>query len=245
MLFEKLRKLKSVIKTPVIEFLCYEEDYGVIPEPYPSRKFMPEWYKALSPKLNKENKFENSTIKRCPPFLDAMTAGWIIPLAADVQFITNETASGVSYKWQFYRTMVENHLEFQITSDAAPNPNSPKPPMKFLNWWIVKAQPGWSVLFVPPLNRPDPRFTCISGLVDCDGYFEFINFPFFFNAPNYTGIIEAGTPLMQVIPIKRENLPREYEARAMTKKENKLLQFTRRQRSIHESHYRDYVWSRK
>lgn len=245
MILDKFRNLKSVIKTPEIEFLCYEEDYGVIPEPYPSRKLMPDWFKALPPKINRENKFKNSTIKRCAPFLDAMTVGWIIPLAADVEIVTNEDASGVSYKWEFYRTMIENHSESQISTDRAPNPNLPKPPIKFLNYWAIKIQKGWSVLFLPPLNRPDPRFTCIAGLVDCDGYFEFINFPFFFNEPNFTGIIEAGTPLVQAIPIKRDNLLKDYNARAFTKKEHKNLEYTRRQRSIHESHYRDYVWSRK
>ena len=100
-------------------------------------------------------------------------------------------------------------------------------------------------MFTPPLNRPDSRFTCISGLVDCDGYFEFINFSFFFHEPNFVGILPAGTPLVQVIPFKRDALFRDFEARAMTDEDVTELEFTRRQRSIHESHYRDYVWSRK
>ena len=100
---------KSFIKTPEIEFLCAEEDYNVIPEPFPSRKFMPEWYKALPPKVNGENRLENSTIKRCSPFLDSMTVGWIIPLAADVEITTNSDASGLDYKWNFYKNMIENH----------------------------------------------------------------------------------------------------------------------------------------
>jgi len=238
-------KLKSVVKTPTIEFLCYKEDYGVLPEPFPARKLMPDWFKALPPKLNKENRFKNSTIKRCAPFLDAMNVGWILPLAADVEFTTNGDASGVNYKWQFYRSMIENHSKAQISTDEAPNPNDPKPPMKFMNYWAIKVPKGYSILFTPPLNRPDPRFTCISGLVDCDGYFEFINFPFFFHEPNFVGIIPAGTPLVQVIPFKRDALFRDFETRAMTDAEHEELEFTRRQRSIHESHYRDYVWSRK
>lgn len=238
-------KLKSVIKTPTIEFLCHKDDYGVLPEPYPARKLMPEWFKAIPPKLNRENIFKNSTIKRCAPFLDAMNVGWIIPLGADVEITTNEDASQVNYKWQFYRTMIENHNKNQISTEEAPNPQDPKPPMKFMNWWAIKVPKGYSVLFLPPLNRPDPRFTCIAGLVDCDGYFEFINFPFFFNQPNFKGIINAGTPLVQAIPIKRDALFRDFEVRAFTDAEDKELEFTRRQRSTHESHYRDYVWSRK
>lgn len=238
-------KLKSVVKTPEIEFLCFEDDFGIIPEPYPARKYMPEWFKALPPKINKENKLENSTIKRCAPFLDSMTVGWIIPLVADVQFITNEDASGVNYKWTFHRTLVENHGYDQVSVDRCPNPNLPKPPMKFLNWWAIKVPPGYSVLFVPPLNRQDPRFTCMSGFVDVDGYFEFINFPFFFNEPNYTGIVEAGTPLVQAIPIRRDAILSKEKIRKFDKKDHDDLSKTRKFRSVHESVYRDKIWSRK
>lgn len=237
--------LKSVIKTPEIEFLCHAEDLGIIPEPYPARKLMPEWYKHLPPKIIKQDKLENSTIKRCAPFLDAMCIGYIIPLAADVEFVTNNDSSGVSYKTMFYRTMVENHGRNQIETDKTPHPSSPKPPMKFLNWWAIKVPKDYSVLFIPPLNRADNRFQCISGMVDCDGYFEFINFPFFFNEPNYTGIVKAGTPLVQVIPIKRSSMLSEHSINELSDKDYANLDVTRRKRKVHESHYRDSVWSRK
>ena len=236
--------LITAIKTPEIEFLCHKEDMGVIAEPYPSRKLLPDWYKELPPKLNNESKFENSTIKRCAPFLDAMTTGWIIPLAADVEFVTNSNASNVSYKTMFYRTMIENHGENQISSPGCPHPQSPKPPMKFMNWWAIKVPKGYSVLFLPPLNRKEFRFECISGLVDVDGYFEFINFPFFFNEPNYTGILKKGTPLVQVIPIKRSAIIKKHKNREFTDQDLADLDFTRRTRAAHESHYRDMVWDR-
>lgn len=239
-------KLTSVFTTPEgFEFLCYEEDLGIIPEPYPARKLMPEWFKGLPPKIDKQNKLENSTIKRCAPFLDAMTVGWIFPLAADVEIITNNDASGLTYKSMFYRTMIETHSVPQIGTAVSPHPESPKPPMKFLNWWAIKAPPDYSMLFVPPLNRADQRFECISGLVDVDGYFEFINFPFFFKEKNYTGILQQGTPLVQAIPIKRDALLKEFNTRKLEKKDLEDLETTRKNRKAHESHYRDKVWKRK
>lgn len=236
---------RSVIKTPEIEFYCEEEDYGIIPEPYPSRKYLPDWYKALPPKINNLNKLQNSTIKRCPPFLDAMCIGWIIPLAANVEFITNEDASGLSYKSDFYKPMVENHGYGQVTTDECPNPNMPKPPMKFLNYWYIKVPKDWSVLFVPPINRPDSRFTCISGMVDCDNYNEYINFPFFFNTPNYTGIVKSGTPLVQIIPMKRSDIMKQQTVRKINKKDKERINTQRKKRMCNESLYRDKVWTRK
>lgn len=227
------------------EFLCMPEDMGIIPAPYPARKLMPEWYRNLPGKIGGMEKLDNSTIKRCAPVLDALCAGWIIPLAADVEFVSNGNASGIDYKWQFYRPMVENHTPQQLSAVGSPHPSVPKPPMKFLNWWAIRAPKGYSILFVPPLNRPDPRFECMSGLVDVDGYFEFINFPFFFNQPNYTGIIKQGTPLVQAIPIKRESLSAITPIiRAMGLKDSEDLEKTRRLRKAHESHYRDAVWKK-
>jgi hypothetical protein len=241
--WKKLVKLISAIKTNNIEFLCKKDDYGIIPEPYPAKKLMPEWFKALPMKTS--GGLTSSTIKRCNPFLDSMSLGWIIPLAADVEFSTNEDASGVNYKWNFYKTMIENHSVRQISSEKSPNPVDPKPPMKFMNYWAIKVPKDYSVLFVPPLNRPDPRFTCFSGMVDCDGYFEYVNFPFVFNKPNFHGIIPAGTPLVQAIPIKRSSLDIKPVIRPFNKKDDDDLSFTRKKRASHESHYRDNIWSKK
>lgn len=230
-------------RKPKIEFLAVEGDYGNIPAPYPARKLMPDWYKALPMRLH--NGLESGTLKRCPPFLDAMVTGWIIPLAADVAITSNEDASGISYSWQFDRPMIENHLPDQVTSGKCPAPHSKQPPMKWLNWWAIKCPPGYSLLFMPPLNRPNEHFTVMSGLVDADGYFEYINFPFLWNTPNFDGIIPAGTPLVQVIPIKRSSLFRDHVVRAFTPKDHKELENTRAKRRSRISLYRDEVWERK
>jgi hypothetical protein len=216
---------KSVIKTDDIEFLCDKEDFGVIPEPYPARKLMPEWFKALPPKVENKNKLENSTIKRCAPFLDAMCLGWIIPLAADVEFVTNDDVTSVNYRWSFYKTMIENHSQSQLSTETSKHPSHPKPPMKFMNYWMIKVPKGYSV--------------------DSDVYFEYVNFPFFFKTPNYTGLIKAGTPLVQVIPIKRDTILEESEVKVMSPEDIEERAKTRRKRQSHESHYRDNVWVRK
>lgn len=238
-------KLKSVIRSPEIEFLCYKEDVDVIPKPFPARKLMPKWFKKLPQRVNKENKLNNSTLKRCAPFIDAMSVGWIIPLAADVEIETNDDASGVTYNSNFHRNIIENHGMKQISTNDAPNPNWPKPPMKFLNWWAIRVPKDYSVLFIPPINRPETRFTCFSGFVECDQYFQFINFPFVFNEKNYTGIIKAGTPLMQVIPIPRSGLLKNYNVRSFEDEDYADLQKSIHRKNSQESYYRDNIWSPK
>jgi hypothetical protein len=231
---------KSVFKNNEIEFLCAEEDYGVIPTPFPSSKHIPDWFKALPPRLGDQG-FQTSTIKRCMPFLDSMLMGYIIPLAADVQITSNDNCSGITYKSNFYRPMIENHIKEQVTSEKSPNPLDPKPPIKFMNYWMFKTPPGYSLLFLPPLNRPDPRFTCFSGTVDYPYYEqEYVNFPFTFNQPNFAGIIPAGTPLVQVIPIKKDDLLPKHRSRSFTENEIKSTHLMRTIRDfVHESLYKD------
>lgn len=233
------------IKQGVIEFLCEEKDFGIIPKPIPSRHLIPEWFKKLPGKIDGKETLNNSTIKRCPPFLDAMTMGSIIPLVADVSFSTNEDASQVQWNHNFYKSVVESHSWKQITSPKAPNPVDPLPPIKFLNYWMIKVPKGYSVMFMPPLNRPDPRFYCLSGVVECDKYWEYINFPGFITQPNFQGIIPAGTPLVQCIAFKRDSVLRGEKISKLSAEDLKRRQKTRDKRASHESYYRDQLWERK
>jgi len=200
-----------------IEFMCLPEDFDVIPHPYPSKKFIPDWFKHLPMKIDNSKELRQWTVKRCVPFLDAMSVGYIIPLAADIEFQTNEDASGVTWFSKFNKVMIETHSKSQITTSKSPNPREHLPPLKFINHWIIKTPPGWSTLFIPPVNRPDPRFQCLSGVVDTDNYPNNINFPFFFTQPNFTGILESGTPLVQAIPFKRTKI--KHKTRIATEKE--------------------------
>jgi hypothetical protein len=72
---------------------------------------------------------------------------------------------------------------------------------------------------VPPLNRPDPVFTCASGVVDTDVYASPVHFPFFATAPDGVYTLAKGTPLVQVIPFRRESVPLEATIRAETVEE--------------------------
>ena len=77
---------------PVIQFLCRPEDKGIIAEPVPAKKALPAWFRHL-PGIDKSQLTATNnglTVKRCMPFVDAMSAGWIIPLAAPVRLEIRE-----------------------------------------------------------------------------------------------------------------------------------------------------------
>ena len=59
------------------------------------------------------------------------------------------------------------------------------------------------------------------------------------------GIVEAGTPMIQAIPIKRDGLITKSRIRQFNKEDHADLENTRKRRKSHESIYRDFIWSRK
>ena len=55
-----------------------------------------------------------------------------------------------------------------------------------------------------PVNRPNGVFQVLSGVVDTDTYRSLIHFPFFATGPDGLHVIEKGSPLVQVIPFRRD-----------------------------------------
>jgi Family of unknown function (DUF6065) len=185
----------------MIEFLCRAEDRGVIADPVPARSALPDWFRRLkgvdTDQLTASD--DGLTVKRCLPFLDALATGWILPLAATVRLDISDDGKHVEAGWEFDRTMVSNHSAFQV----AGNPYEPRPPMKFHNYWTIRTAPGWSCLFVPALNRPNPVVEVFSGIVDTDAFPTPVNFPFVATAPDGVHVLAKGTPIVQVIPFQR------------------------------------------
>lgn len=188
-------------RKPIIEFLCRPEDHGVLPPPVPAKEVMPAWFKRLPAVDQAQLTPTNNalTVKRCMPFVDALTAGWVLPLAATVRLEVRDGGRTVNAGWDFDRVMVSNHNSHQV----AGNPREPRPPCKFHNYWTIRTPPGWSCLFVSPLNRPNPVVEVAAGIVDTDAYVSLIHFPFFAVAADGIHTLEKAMPLVQVIPFQR------------------------------------------
>jgi len=228
------RLLKS--PQPTIRFLCAPEDEGVIARPVPAKSELPDWFRRLPPvdKAQQSATDTGLTIKRCMPFLDAMTTGWIIPLAATVRLEVKDGGKTVTAGWEYDKQMVSNHSPRQIDG----HPMGHLPPMKFHNFWQVRTNPGWSCLFVPPLNRQQSLFQVLSGVVDTDSYHALINFPFIPTAPDGVHVIEKGTPLVQVIPFRCDGTAMKAEIGTETREEGETRERQRLLTRASEGWYR-------
>lgn len=227
------------VRKPTIKFFCHPEDYGVIAEPVSAKSVMPGWFKKL-PAVDKSvvTPANNGlTVKRCMPFIDAMTTGWIIPVAATVRLEIRDGGCTVDAGWEIDKVMISNHGVHQV----AGNPLEPRPPCKFHNYWTIRTPPGWSCLFVSPLNRHDPVIEIVSGIVDTDTYNSLIHFPFFAVADDGTYTIERGTPLVQVIPFRRQTTHLNGVVRPEQPEESELRQRILRNTQASEGWYRKFA----
>jgi hypothetical protein len=191
-----------------VAFRCLPELERILPRPIPAVKGLPGWFKSLPQKtFSTTDQQEVMTIKRCPPFIDAMVYGFLMPLVADLKVENGEfsweTEAPAQSIDNFSCSPIDFHDSAQV--EGTPFHEDDRYIIKFNNFWTIKTPPGYSLLFTHPLNRIDLPFTTISGMVDTDTFPDnLINFPARWHDANFNGVLPKGTPVAQCIPIKRE-----------------------------------------
>ncbi|MFZ0844486.1 MAG: hypothetical protein WAM62_01740 [Pseudolabrys sp.] len=191
-----------------VMFRCLPELEPILPRPTPAVQGLPKWFKAMPQKAFSETADkEVLTIKKCPPVVDAMVYGFMIPLVADLKVENGE----FSWEREVPPTAVAKFscspIDFHDGAQVAGSPffEDDRFIVKFNNFWTMQTPPGYSLLFTHPLNRIDLPFTTISGMVDTDLFPDnLVNFPARWHDENFSGVLPMGTPIAQCIPIKRE-----------------------------------------
>ncbi|QPF85439.1 hypothetical protein IC762_03655 [Bradyrhizobium genosp. L] len=204
-----------------VKFRCPAELEGKIPPPVRASLGLPGWLKAMPTQaFSTIDMREIDTVKRCPPFVDAMTSGFLLPLICDLKVenggVTWDNDLPVSGTLEFPRSPVGFHDESQMTGSPLFEPD--RYVIKFHNLWTIETPPGYSLFFTHPVNRFDLPFTTLTGVVDCDLFRDsWIHFPARWHDPNFQGVLPKGTPIAQCFPVKREGWA--VETAAMTPEE--------------------------
>jgi hypothetical protein len=191
-------------------FRCAPELLDVLPRPVAARDGLPEWLRAMPAEaLVLDLGAEVRTLKHCPPFLDAMRTGFLMPLAADLRV----EAGSFSWDWDLPQTALgrttRSPLSFHHAEQALGSPlhDPERVFLKFNNFWTIALEPGWSLLVTHPINRADLPFQTLTGLVDADRYGDgLIHFPARWLDAGFEGVLARGTPVAQCIPVRREAL---------------------------------------
>ena len=140
------------------------------PNPKPASRFIPDEYKKL--KRFKDDNLHHPTVKTCVPFLDSLILGYIIPF--DQDYLVDPVENDFSVTPANKNDSSEFHDKEQLPKEW--QKISGKKVGKFMNKWLIKTPPGYSCLFVQPMNRMEERFDIIPGVVDTDTYLNLINF---------------------------------------------------------------------
>jgi hypothetical protein len=187
-------------------------EFQVQLKPYPAVKQLPKWFLDMDPyndpnpiypsdgKLHFRHRAANATFKKCVPLLDGMSAGYIIPLWADVM-VEQDNGFPLIY-WKTANDVFSLHGE--SSTHIIPPFGYQNIVYKYNNCWIPQTPKGYSCLIISPLGYNDLTFKAIPAVVDTDKSTLELVFPMWIKT-GFEGIVEKGTPIVQIIPFKRDD----------------------------------------
>jgi hypothetical protein len=95
-----------------------------------------------------------------------------------------------------------------------------------------------------PMNRFDLPFLNTTGIVDSDKVHLLGSFPFFI-VDGWEGLIQAGTPYLQVLPFKREDWEHRIDTLNQHEMYNQMVNNSKFYRQPDGGVYKSKVWSRR
>jgi hypothetical protein len=178
-----------------------------LPRPLPARAALPDWLRAMRNRAySPTHGQEVRTVKQCPPFIDAMSHGFVMPLPCDVTV----RDGALSWHWDIPDPSVHAHprspISFHVPEQVEGTPLHQPGRMlvKFNSFWTIELDPGWSLFATHPVNRADLPFRLLTGLVDADRFGDVgILFPAQWIDPGFSGTLPRGTPVAQCFPVPR------------------------------------------
>jgi len=221
---------------PNIKFLMRPETVG-FEAPVPASKCVPDWYVKTLPYIDEQTKElpltkdggVNRTIKSCMPVFDAMTQGYIWKTPCDIQFNLDE-----------FSRVTHPNMPFQVldfthsTQQTQHYPNLGQG-FKWILPFQIQTPKGYSTLFKHPSHQDLP-FTTLEGVVDTDKHPIPTHCPAYI-AAEFQGVIPKGTPIVQMIPFKREAWKSMSEVDGRI--EERVTQFATKFEKQYKINYRD------
>jgi hypothetical protein len=191
-----------------ILFRCDPALRDRLPRPTAARHALPDWLRAMpAAAFSDLHQQDVRTVKQCPPFVDAMAYGFIMPLACDVDVDRGK----FTWNWDLPPLTVETHprapLSFHVPAQVMGTPfnDAQRSIVKFNSFWTIELEAGYSLFATHPVNRADLPFRLLTGLVDADRFTDVgILFPAAWVDPDFVGRLPAGTPVAQCFAVPRE-----------------------------------------
>lgn len=227
-----------------IIFTDIHNSKGVLQKPKPAKDYLPEWYKKAKAYNNDKNEKKPdinnapaSTVKKCMPVFDMMTAGYIMETPYDIY--VHQVYGEPYFQWG-----ANDAILFQAMEQFQNHPYS-----RDINYavrinipWSIKTPKGWSIMVMQPQHHELSPIECVSGIIDTDDFSIPFNMFIKLRDPNFEGMIPAGTPFLQIIPFKRES----WESQLGGEKErNKYSYDLQKFTTVFFDRYKKFWWKKK
>ena len=211
-------------------------------KPKPARSCIPKWFKDI-PKFENgvmeidEGGGANTTMKACMPFLDTFTTGYIQETWCDI-YIDTTNPESISWKFPIQPVILRDRLGKNMYPKIE---GFSKNELAWQQVWTPKLPDGYSMIYTHPLNRFDLPFLSLTGIIDNDSYYmeDVANHPVFFKE-GFKGVIPKGTPMFQMIPMKRD----EWQSKFEKYDEDLVVKFSS-VKSFFVDGYKKMYWNKK
>lgn len=221
-----------------------KETENLVKPPTIAKKYIPDWYKKIpsfkleTMNLGNDGRVGNTNVKMCMPFFDAMTSGYIQETWCDI-YIDASEEDNINYSW----------LSGPEPINVRPNSNMPhdediyhKQECVWINQFNIVTPKGYSLIVSHPFNMFDLPFRVVTGIMDSD-YFHHTKIgrlPFYIKK-GFKGVIPLGTPMFQIIPIKRDN----WESEVLPFNEEEVIKKNNFMEREFYGIYKKMFWQRK
>jgi hypothetical protein len=211
-----------------------------------SNSAIPQWFKDIPP--YSEKTFDpmilrySTTVKRCLPMVDALTTGYLLVTAFDLA-ITKDIMGQTNISWAVGNNDFP-YVEMEKSNryEGFPIPEGHDSILWRLAMGVsIETPPGYSCLFTHPFNRFDLPFTSLTGVLDTDTN-PLETVANLFLKTSFEGIIEKGTPIVQVTPFKRVAWNKEFKPHDEEKQQSLAW---KRNAVFSKGLYRTQLWSKK
>lgn|GEM_PF-3320142 len=188
----------------------YWNDDGTcrLAEPIPAKTKIPDWFKTLGRQCPADDAGPSEqTVKMCPPFLEAMVHGYVIPAPFDFQLDFQQTNDGKHQIVQDLSADIGDVDRDHWNPVLSYRLGAPLKPMVMYcrSFWQIHTPPGFSSLVVEPFNHniDELPFKVLSQLVESDRDHTDLVLSLVPRKP-FPIAVKKGTPLAQVLPFGRE-----------------------------------------
>ena len=199
---------------PVLEFISRIP--GLInvfeTQPKPANKYTPDWWRTAPYFLDEKSeklRAESTMVRLCPAFPELFSSGYVLPMWADTTIYFNSETK--EWQWRcgntsspfsigcFPSSSFTDHASYKFFGEEV------KAVFQFENPWVIRASEGYSVFQMPLFYNSNNDFGVLPGIYDPHTA-ETNKLEIGCFVDNKEIFIKRGTPLVQYIPFKNEDV---------------------------------------